>query len=104
MRICKGETLVVDGLPRDYDRDSVISMWVEMRSMPQPSVSGFFKGAVGATKAYFNMRPENLPQIKQNFETCSACDFQFLGRCRSCGCPIGSKVWEDNGKCPEGFW
>lgn len=102
--ICRQEDLVIDGKTQEYDRDKLVSMWVNLSQMPKPSAGGFIRGAVKATKAYFNNDPESLPIIQERFDICSACDYQFLGRCKSCGCPVGAKVWEKDGTCPEKFW
>jgi hypothetical protein len=102
--ICRGEPILIDGERQEYHREKMIGLWVGLSQMAKPTAGGFFKGAVKATRAYFNNDPKNLPVIQERFDICSACDFQFLGRCKSCGCPVGQKVWEKAGKCPEGYW
>jgi hypothetical protein len=102
--VCRNEDLVVDGEKKDHDREKLISMWANLSQIPPPSATGFLKGALKATAAYFNNDPENLPVIQERFDICSACDLHFLGRCKMCGCPIGSKVWEKAGKCPDKRW
>lgn len=63
---------------------------------------------VKAWAAYMNPTEEQEKKAEQRLEICNSCEHKgenLMGYvCSLCGCPFKSKVFGDDGGCPEGKW
>jgi hypothetical protein len=112
--IARAEPLIVNGQPRDYDREVMIAAWRRSQS-PQPvaepccdkprrSIVSAARGAIGLAKATAGINAADRDTIEQRYATCQACPHNDCGQCQRCGCWIAPKIRIRSENCPLGTW
>lgn len=105
--ICRAEPLLINGQPRDYDRDTMLAAWRrgQTSSLKQrPSIRSVIRGAVGVAKAFAEVATADRPTAESRYKVCLRCADNDLGQCRVCGCFVAVKVRNRSERCPSGRW
>jgi hypothetical protein len=111
--ICRAEPLLINGQPRDYDRETMLAAWRRSQSPEtqrtccsegKPTIRGALRGAIGMAKAYTGIAQADLATAEARYAICQACLHNDLGQCRLCGCFVAAKIRNAAESCPAQRW